>query len=417
MLKREKLASDRCRATRQFFDHGRVGSSCRGEEAGEAESRVSATAQFRAVCQRFRRSSSDVMDRLGQALSAGFRVARRARLRAVMTGVPLGWALAPWAHAADSPSRIPAADVAAAQASFERGRALMAQGRAEEACPLFEESQRLDAGLGTQFNLARCYEAVGRFASAYTLFVEVAATAQERGQLQRAKVAAEHASGVEPKLSRLIIEVAPQQHAVLTLERDGNLVASPEWALAFPVDPGVHEVRAGGALVVPWVHQVLVGTNPEIYTVRVPVLPFADGRSAACDPTANDGCDPTPLGSERPVTTTQEAIGLVALGVGVAGLGVGVGFAIHAYSKNESSEDAGCDDRGCPDQASLSLRRQAVSAGNWATLGAGVGLAGVGAAALLFWVFPDPDATANRTARLQPRLARDVAGLDVYGRF
>jgi hypothetical protein len=357
------------------------------------------------------------MDRLGQALSAGFRVARRTRLRAVMTGVPLGWALAPWAHAADSPSRIPAADVAAAQASFERGRALMAQGRAEEACPLFEESQRLDAGLGTQFNLASCYEAVGRFASAYTLFVEVAATARERGQLQRAKVAAEHASGVEPKLSRLIIQVAPQQHAVLTLERDGNLVASPEWGLAFPVDPGVHEVRAGGARVVPWVHQVLVGANPEIYTVRVPVLPFADGGSAACDPTANAGCDPTALGSERPVTTTQEAIGLVALGVGVAGLGVGVGFAIHAYSKNESSEDAGCDDRGCPDQASLNLRRQAVSAGNWATLGTGVGLAGVGAAALLFWVFPDPDATANRTARLQPRLARDVAGLDVYGRF
>jgi hypothetical protein len=365
------------------------------------------------------------MDWLHLALNPSFRVARRACARAVTTGALLGLTLASGARAADPQSSVPSADVAAAQVLFERGRALMAQHRAEEACPLFEQSQRLDAGIGTQFNLASCYEAVGRFASAYTLFREVAATAQARGQLQRAKVAAERAARVEPKLSRLVIDVAPEQHAALTLERDGIPLGSSEWGVAVPVDPGVHEVRARGAGLVPWSDRVDVGASAEVYTVRVPALAAADEAPVPCDPTAGDACDPSAdpsalaLGSERSVTTTtaREALGFVALGVGVAGLGAGVGFAIHAYSKNQSSEDAGCDDRGCPDRASLGLRRQAVSAGNWATLGTGIGLAGLGAAALLFWVVPDPDAAPSPAARLQPRLDWDVAGLDLYGRF
>ena len=67
----------------------------------------------------------------------------------------------------------------------------MTQGRVSEACPLFEQSQRLDAGIGTQYNLAACYEALGRVASAYALFLEVSATAQARGQTERARAAAQ----------------------------------------------------------------------------------------------------------------------------------------------------------------------------------------------------------------------------------
>src|ERR1044071_5690414 len=76
-------------------------------------------------------------------------------------------------------------DVAAAQALFEQGRALMARERPEDACPKFEESQRLDPALGTEFNLASCYEKLGKLASAYALFTEVAATAHSTGQRQR----------------------------------------------------------------------------------------------------------------------------------------------------------------------------------------------------------------------------------------
>src|SRR6476620_2846381 len=66
---------------------------------------------------------------------------------------------------------------AAAQALFDSARTLMAQGNFNDACPKLEESQRLDPGVGTQFNLAVCYEAIGRNASAWSLFLEVAASA------------------------------------------------------------------------------------------------------------------------------------------------------------------------------------------------------------------------------------------------
>ena len=92
-------------------------------------------------------------------------VARRWAARIVLSVacVVMTWAAGVDAKAAEP--KLPAhgaspADRAAAQALFEQGRDLMARDRAEEACPRFEESQRLDSGLGTQFHLATCYEAV-----------------------------------------------------------------------------------------------------------------------------------------------------------------------------------------------------------------------------------------------------------------
>ena len=60
-------------------------------------------------------------------------------------------------------------DSAAARALFAEGRNLMADERYAEACPKFEESLRLDHGMGTQFNLAHCWEKLGRTASAWSM--------------------------------------------------------------------------------------------------------------------------------------------------------------------------------------------------------------------------------------------------------
>jgi tetratricopeptide (TPR) repeat protein len=330
----------------------------------------------------------------------------------------IGLTVAPLAHAGDSGRSTPGpdiADIAAAQALFERGRELMAQRRAAEACGLFEESQRIDAGLGTQYNLANCYEAVGRFASAYTLFLEVSATARARGQAERAREAASRARGVEPKLARLIIEVESEQRAALTVERDGSAIGSPQWGIAVPVDPGWHQVRAHGPGLVPWSREIKVEAAPQVYTVSIPALP-ADAGS--CDPTAGGGCssppDRTTPVAESYLDSAQNQIGLVALGVGVAGLGLSIGLAIRAHSKNESAEARGCNDRGCPTIGSLNLRRQARSAGNWATVSGGIGLFGAAAAGILFWVWPEPDASA---ARVVPHVSGDITGVEVYGRF
>src|SRR5260221_419371 len=140
-------------------------------------------------------------------------------------------------------------DKAAAQTLFDEGRKLMAAGKLAEACPKLAESQKLDPGVGTQFNLADCYERLGQTASAWAGFLEAASTARAMGQGDREKVAKERAGTLAPRLSRLTItssEGTPP--AGLDIKKDGAPVGRALWGTAIPVDPGSHlvEVSAPG---------------------------------------------------------------------------------------------------------------------------------------------------------------------------
>src|SRR5512139_1741852 len=66
------------------------------------------------------------------------------------------------ANLAASAARAQASDKAAAEALFDEGRKLMAEGKYAAACAKLEASQKLDAGVGTQLNLADCYEKSGK---------------------------------------------------------------------------------------------------------------------------------------------------------------------------------------------------------------------------------------------------------------
>jgi tetratricopeptide (TPR) repeat protein len=77
------------------------------------------------------------------------------------------------------------ADKAAAQTLFDEGRKLMAKGMFADACPKLAESQKLDPGVGTQFNLSDCYEKMGQTASAWAGFLEAASARKSRVNVQR----------------------------------------------------------------------------------------------------------------------------------------------------------------------------------------------------------------------------------------
>ena len=65
---------------------------------------------------------------------------------------------------------------------LHEGRKLATDGKFAEACPKFEQSLAIDSGLGTKFNLADCWEHLGRLASAKSMFDDVANHAHESGQ-------------------------------------------------------------------------------------------------------------------------------------------------------------------------------------------------------------------------------------------
>jgi hypothetical protein len=142
-----------------------------------------------------------------------------------------------------------AQDRAFARSLFDQGRALMKEGTWTQACPKLEESQRLDPGVGTQFNLAVCFEHVGRFASAWSLYLDVASATRALRQPDRERAARESAAAIEPKISKLVI-VVPEDRRAVTMEvkLDGTPVGPAGWEAAMPADPGSHrlEVSAPG---------------------------------------------------------------------------------------------------------------------------------------------------------------------------
>jgi serine/threonine-protein kinase len=305
-------------------------------------------------------------------------------------------------------------DRVAAQALFEQGKGLIATGRHAEACAKFDESQRLDPGIGTQFNLADCYERVGRFASAYALYVDVAARSKTAGQGQREAVARERAEALRPKLTRLVI-VIPEEVKVAGLEvqRDGASVGSAQWGLPIPVDPGVHKVRVQAPGKQSWEGSIEVPNDAQQHAISVPTLLNAPQQKqpAPGDPTAATDA-PT---SAWPL---QKTLGLVAGGVGVVGLGVGGFFGLRAINKNKDSKPY-CDDNGNCVEPGYGYREDARSAGNIATIGVAVGAVGLIGGAVLFFTAPSGESSAQSAQglRVLPSVAKDRADVIVTGSF
>lgn len=235
-----------------------------------------------------------------------------------------------------------AGDAAAAQALFEDGRQLMDQGRYDEACPKLEESQRLDPGGGTLLNLALCYEKQGRTATAWQKFKEALGAARRDGRADRASFAQEHITAIEPKLSRLKVDVPPKSRvAGLEIRRDEAALRDATWGTALPVDPGEHTISARAPGHESWQTKVTVAPDGDQKTVSVPSLVALPAPPAGSTP------PPQPQGAPFPEpdkgTDVQRISGFVIGGVGIVAIAVGAVFGGLAISKDNDA-DALCED-------------------------------------------------------------------------
>lgn len=137
-----------------------------------------------------------------------------------------------------------AQNAAIAQKLYDDAMQLMAEKKYAEACPKLAESNRLDTGMGTRFNLGDCYENLGRLASAWALFTDVADEAKRTKQTGRETVARQRAAQLDGRLPKLTLQVPASVANVSGVEvRDGdNVVKRPLWGQPLPVDPGKHTI-------------------------------------------------------------------------------------------------------------------------------------------------------------------------------
>ncbi|MFT3923838.1 MAG: carboxypeptidase-like regulatory domain-containing protein [Myxococcales bacterium] len=164
------------------------------------------------------------------------------------------------------------ADRALANDLFQRGRKALLEQRYAEACPLLEESQRLDPAGGTLLNLALCHENLGQTATAWTEYHDALAIARHERRSDRAEFALAHIASLEARLSRLVIEAELPLAEGLVIERDGTVLNASVWGEPMPVDPGVHSVRARAPGYVTFEQSVTMADAGDTQTVRVPVL-------------------------------------------------------------------------------------------------------------------------------------------------
>jgi hypothetical protein len=249
----------------------------------------------------------------------------------------------------------PAADEAGARVLFAEARRLAAGGDYEAACPKFEDSYRLDPGIGTNFNLADCLEHTGRIATAWARFLDVAAATKAAGQPERERVARARAATLEPRLSRLTIDVESPAEG-FSLLRDGVPVGAPSWGVAVPIDPGPHRLEAAAPRRRTWSTTFTVPESATPVSVAVPPLEDAPDPPISGAPAAGAALlvDRTSAGAGGAAQTGARrrwSVPVIVLGAAAA-LALGTGFAFGI-----KYEQANGDARGlCPSNMNCTMQ-------------------------------------------------------------
>lgn len=356
-------------------------------------------------------------------------------LGATVALFPAGAAAQAASHGAPSPTAAPlammsepkprtnSADVAAAEALFQEARRLTAEGRYAEACPKFEESNRLDPALGTLLYLADCYEEMGRTASAWATFELAASEGRKANQAKREVMARERAKALEARLSKLSIVVAEGAKVDgLLVVRDKTEVGDASLGVPLPVDPGEHIVKASAPGYEPWQKGVQVGDNGDHVTVEVPPLePVAvEAAGDAPSPPESSTLVPPPRSTDTSATSgpsTQRILGLSLGGLGVVGLGVGTYLYMDSKAKEDEAKDY-CyapDYSVCFDGRGVDLVNAAETELTFSFISGSLGIASLAAGAVLYFTAPSDETSAMTT--IVPMVEQGRTGLRVSGEF
>jgi serine/threonine-protein kinase len=304
------------------------------------------------------------------------------------------------------------ADKAAATVLFNDAKKLLAEGRINDACPKFEESQRIDPTPGTLLNLGDCYErsTPPRTASAWGTFKRAEVMARNARDTDRQDYATKRMLALEPTLSKVMIRVAQDARVPgLAVKWDGKPIGDGVWGSALPVDAGEHAVEAAAPGKKTWTASVRVAATAGTMTVDVPVL------AALPVEQAKEEIAPATWWS------TQRKIGIAVAGVGIAGVVVGSVFGANALGKkSDAAAFCGPADPTACDAQGLALRDDARAAAHVSTAAFAVGGAAVVAGAVLIAIGgakAPPTSGRLPSITAMPVVSAGMAGFLARGEF
>lgn len=309
----------------------------------------------------------------------------------------------------------------AAEAAFRQGKDQLAANQTEAACESFKKSQDLDPQLGTNYNLGLCYEKLGRLASAWGIFSELAATDTNKG---RRADAAKRVKAIGPRLVRVLVVVRGDTPG-LRIKRSGVDITAAI-GVATPVDPGMEQVVAEADGYKSWSAEVSMAGEGTTITVEVPALEKLPEEvkpppDAPPDITVPD--EPIKLPPPAPVNDGhgRRVLGLAVAGVGVAALGAGAVLGMSASSKYRDAQDAcGGDVTDCRgDAAQVARADKLVDSARSRALFSTIAFAAGGAAVVggVVLYLTAPRARAEKSIAVAPGFGPGQASVVVSGRF
>ncbi|HEU0032360.1 MAG TPA: tetratricopeptide repeat protein [Kofleriaceae bacterium] len=321
------------------------------------------------------------------------------------------------------------AQPAAATVQFDRGRDMMKQGKYAEACAAFEQSQKLDPQNGTLYNLAGCYVKLGKLASAWAAYHELAA---RDGNAARRKDSEKREKELTPRLSKLLIK-APEVPG-LVVQMNG-LDVTGLVNVDTPVDVGTYKLEARANGKKPWTATKEIKDEGKTVTVEIafdqPAAPDTGKVTPTNPPPATHPVDtgnPTigtgGGGGSGPVDTAPKSnrklYGAITLGAGGALVVTGLVFGSRARAKwNNAKEICGADLL-CDSNGDLSVGNQLVDeARSAATLSTVLVIGGVAAAGLgTYLIVSAPKRAPTSTAwRITPSVGPTAVGVTLGGGF
>ncbi len=307
----------------------------------------------------------------------------------------------------------PAAAKAAAEALFEQGTTLVAEGELARACRKFEASQKLEPALGTMLRLADCLDRSGKTASAWALFREAAQIARNRGEAEREQIASARSVDLERRLSLVELRGSAKSPASLLVRLNGTVIPEASWNSPLPVDPGTANLELTAPGHRTRTMRIAITPGPSEHVVDLPALePVPVVRRAPRRKPAVEGGDEGGVES----SSTYRTLAVIAGSAGVLGLGAGAVLGLRA-GRLESESRAQCqqDDPNLCNENGVERRELALRFADAATVSAAIGGALVVTGVMLFVLAPGDE--RRPPSRLEVSAAPGGASVRLKGEF